>query len=80
MTYDEIREQARAAVTELIEHTHLKEGDIFIVGCSSSEIKGANIGKGSDIDAAKAVGARIAYPRKRLDKMEGILKVRRRNI
>ncbi len=55
MTYDEIREQAKAAVTELIEHTHLKEGDIFIVGCSSSEIKGANIGKGSDIDAAKAV-------------------------
>ena len=55
MTYDEIREQAKAAVTELIEHTHHKEGDIFIVGCSSSEIKGANIGRGSDIDAAKAV-------------------------
>ena len=35
-------------------------------------------GGGSSIDAAKAVGARIAYPRKRLDKMEGILKVRRR--
>ena len=27
----------------------------MIVGCSSSEIKGANIGRGSDIDAAKAV-------------------------
>ena len=35
-------------------------------------------GGGSSIDAAKAVGARIAYPRKPLAKMEGILKVLRR--
>ena len=35
-------------------------------------------GGGSSIDAAKAVGARIAYPRKPLSKMEGILKVLRR--
>ena len=55
MTYEEIREQAKAAITELIEKSHLEKGDIFIVGCSSSEIKGENIGRGSDIDAAKAV-------------------------
>ena len=35
-------------------------------------------GGGSSIDAAKAVGARIAYPRKPLEKMEGILKVLKR--
>ena len=35
-------------------------------------------GGGSSIDAAKAVGARIAYPKKPLAKMEGILKVLRR--
>ena len=35
-------------------------------------------GGGSSIDAAKAVGARIAYPKKPLSKMEGILKVLRR--
>ena len=35
-------------------------------------------GGGSSIDAAKAVGARIAYPRKSLSRMEGILKVLRR--
>ena len=35
-------------------------------------------GGGSSIDAAKAVGARIAYPRKPLSRMEGILKVLRR--
>ena len=55
MTYDEIKAQAKAAITELIEKSHLEKGDIFIVGCSSSEIKGETIGKGSDIDAAKAV-------------------------
>ena len=35
-------------------------------------------GGGSSIDAAKAVGARIAYPKKPLSKMEGILKVLRK--
>ncbi|MEG0924532.1 MAG: TIGR01440 family protein [Anaerovoracaceae bacterium] len=55
MTYDEIKKQAEQAITELLEVTHLKEGDIFVIGCSSSEIKGEHIGKGSDINAAKAV-------------------------
>ena len=35
-------------------------------------------GGGSCIDCAKAVGARIARPKKSLDKMEGILKVLRK--
>lgn len=35
-------------------------------------------GGGSSIDCAKAVGARIAQPRKSLARMKGILKVRRR--
>ena len=55
MTYDEIKQQAKEAITELLEKSHLEKGDIFIIGCSSSEIKGETIGKGSDIDAAKAV-------------------------
>lgn len=55
MTYEQIRDDAAKAVTELLEQTNLTEGDIFIIGCSSSEIKGTRIGKGSDIDAAKAV-------------------------
>ena len=55
MTYEEIREQAKNAITELLEKSNIEKGDIFIVGCSSSEIKGEAIGKGSDIDAAKAV-------------------------
>lgn len=55
MTYEQIRDDAAKAVTELLEQTNLTAGDIFIIGCSSSEIKGSRIGKGSDIDAAKAV-------------------------
>ena len=55
MTYEEIKSQAQAAIMELLEKSHLEKGDIFIIGCSSSEIKGESIGKGSDIDAAKAV-------------------------
>lgn len=55
MTYEEIKEQAARAVTELLEVAKLQKGDIFIIGCSSSEIKGEHIGKGSDFNAAKAV-------------------------
>lgn len=53
--FQNIKETAAKAVTELIEAAHLKEGDILVVGCSSSEIKGERIGKGSDINAAEAV-------------------------
>ncbi len=55
MTYDDIREQAAAAAKELLDVARLKKGDIFVIGCSSSEIKGKHIGKDSDINAAKAV-------------------------
>jgi len=55
MTYEQIRDDAAKAVAEILEQANLTAGDIFIIGCSSSEIKGSRIGKGSDIDAAKAV-------------------------
>ena len=55
MTYEEIRQQAEKACEELIETAKLAEGDILVVGCSSSEVMGLRIGKGSDINAAEAV-------------------------
>ncbi len=55
MEYKEIQEQASEAVRELLDVANLKKGDIFIVGCSSSEIKGEHIGQGSDINVAAAV-------------------------
>ena len=54
-TYEEIREQAKTASSELVETAKLKQGDILIVGCSSSEVVGLHIGKGSDINAAGAI-------------------------
>lgn len=53
--YEDIKSAARDAAAELIEIAALRRGDIFVVGCSSSEIVGAVIGKGSAFDAAKAV-------------------------
>ena len=58
--YEEIRSAAQSAVTELIEIAGLKAGDLLVVGCSSSEIMGERIGKGSSMEAAGAVYAGIA--------------------
>ncbi len=55
MDYAVITAQARRAMTELLDAAHTEPGDIVVVGCSSSEILGAHIGKGSSPDAAKAV-------------------------
>ena len=56
-----IEEQARLAVTELVEAAGLREGDIFVVGCSTSEVTGHTIGKASIPPAAAALLAGI-YP------------------
>ncbi len=55
MDCEAIRQQARDALEELLAAARLERGDIFIVGCSTSEIMGAQIGKGSNLDAAQAV-------------------------
>ncbi len=55
MTYDDIKEQTAKAVKEVLEQAVLKENDIFVIGCSTSEINGFHIGEGSDYDTARAV-------------------------
>ena len=50
-----ITAQARQAAEELLAAAHLRAGDIFVVGCSSSEIVGGHIGKDSSMEAAAAV-------------------------
>ena len=52
---NEIKAQAQLAVNELVDIAALKQGDVLVVGCSSSELLGEHIGKGSSMDAAKAV-------------------------
>lgn len=53
--YSEIRNQVKSIMTELLEVANLKKGDIFVVGCSSSEIIGQKIGKGSSPEVANEV-------------------------
>ncbi len=49
-----IRQQAAQAAAELTEKAGLQAGDIFVVGCSSSEIIGGEIGHASSLEAAQA--------------------------
>lgn len=57
--YSEIRDTAAAAMAELLAAARYRPGDIIVVGCSSSEIVGERIGKGSVPEAAKAVAEGI---------------------
>lgn len=52
---DNIKAQAQKAINESINISGIKSGEILVIGCSSSEIMGGNIGKASSMDAAKAV-------------------------
>ena len=45
--YDEIRAAAKSAILELLDAAQLKPGQLVVIGCSSSEIVGQKIGKGS---------------------------------
>lgn len=47
--------QARAVMEELKKKANLKNGDIVVVGCSTSEIIGSKIGTNSNPDVAKTV-------------------------
>ena len=53
--YEDIRDRARQAAEQLVAAAKLKKGDLCVVGCSSSEIVGENIGKGSVFEVGQAV-------------------------
>lgn len=57
----EITEQAACAARELLAEAGLSAGDLFVVGCSSSEVAGRKIGTFSSSEVAEAVLAGI-YP------------------
>ncbi len=59
--FEQITAQARTAARELLDAAGLSPGDIFVVGCSSSEVLGGHIGKASSREAAEAVFSGI-YP------------------
>lgn len=47
-----IYEETKAAISELCEAAKLKEGDIVVIGCSTSEVVGSRIGTNSSYDVA----------------------------
>ena len=52
---DTIRSQTRDVVQALLEVARLREGDILVVGCSSSEVLGRKIGSNSSPEVANAI-------------------------
>ncbi len=53
--YEELTRQAAAAAEELCEAAKLREGQLLVIGCSTSEICGSPIGTNSSVEAAGAV-------------------------
>ena len=52
--YQDVTKQAAQAMEELLAAAKLERGDLLVIGCSSSEIVGLKIGKGSSLEAARA--------------------------
>lgn len=59
---NEIKTQAEQVIDELLDAAKLKEGQLLVIGCSSSEVVGERLGKGSSLEAAQAVWEGI-YPK-----------------
>ena len=59
---EKIRKDVETVIEEILATTSLKKGDILVVGCSSSEILGSKIGKGSSFEAARTV-FNVIYPK-----------------
>ncbi len=55
MDLEHIRTQVKQVASELFADFPLEDGSIVVLGCSSSEICGAHIGKGSSAEVGKAV-------------------------
>lgn len=53
--FEQIASQSKAAINELLDVALLKSGQVIVIGCSSSEIMGDEIGHGSVPKAAEAV-------------------------
>ena len=55
MDFKEITEQSKKAAEEIIEAAHLGKGALFVIGCSSSEVLGSQIGTATNMDSAMTV-------------------------
>ncbi len=55
MNTELIKKEASSAIEELVSVSALSKGSILVIGCSSSEVAGGNIGKNSSMEAAQAI-------------------------
>lgn len=55
MILDEIRNQSAQAANDLCEVAKLKKGDVVVIGCSSSEVCGHQVGSASSPETAEAI-------------------------
>lgn len=62
MELKDIEVQTRQAVLQVLEQAKLQKGDVFVIGCSTSEVGGEKIGSASSMDIAAAIyhGAQAA--------------------
>lgn len=58
--YEKIIEDSQNLIKEFFDNIPMSRGEILVIGCSSSEIVGESIGKGSSFNAALAVYEGIA--------------------
>ncbi len=56
---ERLREEAREVVCQFCEAAKLKEGQLVVLGSSSSEIRGSKIGSDSSLEVAEAVFGEI---------------------
>lgn len=52
---EQVKDQVESAVEELLSVAELEEGDLFVLGMSTSEIQGEHIGKHSNQEIGEAV-------------------------
>ena len=60
-----VREECRQAVEELFFKAKIKKGDIFVVGCSTSEVMGSKIGTDSNYETAQEIFAALSETTKK---------------
>lgn len=56
---EKLEQESYEAASEILEAAKVKKGNLFVVGCSTSEVLGSKIGTASSPEAAQAVFAGI---------------------
>ena len=49
----ELKDQLTEIVNDILAEAHLKKGDLFVLGCSTSEVGGGHIGKNSSAEVGQ---------------------------